>query len=202
MYDIDAVMKIAKSMKRPIVHVGNNYMLGTDLEFCTLSIIETNSIIPRPFTTTINGWLNKMAKDKYAQDHPEIFFTEYSRLDDNLYINIWEEDTYTRKLFELFGKVNNYLYGRVPIYSGSNFEKDENFIRNVSKLKVSDGLKTYTIDNTYLITSFNKVHCINASDKVSLNIYDIDTESYLYEFIIDKKKYIVKEYIRYRKMSI
>lgn len=202
MYDIDSTMKIAKSMKRPLVHVGTNYILGTDVEFCTLSVIETESLIPRPFTTLINGWLNKIGKDKYAQDHPEIFFTEYSRLDENLYINIWDEEMYTKKIFELFGKVNNYLYGKTPIYSGSNFEKDEAFIRNVSKLKVSDGLKTYIIDNTYLITSFNKVHCINASDKVSLYIYDIDPHSYLYEFIIDKKKYKVKEYIRYRKMGI
>lgn len=202
MYDIDSTMKIAKSMKRPIVHVSNNYMIGTDMEFCTLSIIEINSIIPRPFTTTINSWLNKTAKDRYAQDHPEIFFTEYSCLDENLYINIWEEDTYTKKIFELFSKVNNYLYRRIPIYHSEGFEKDGDFVQNVSKLKVSDGLKTYVIDNIFILTSFNKVHCINASDKVSLNIYDIDTDSYLYEFIINKKKYIVKEYIRYRKMSI
>ena len=33
------ILKIARSMKRQIIHVSNNYMLGTDEEFCTLSII-------------------------------------------------------------------------------------------------------------------------------------------------------------------
>ena len=70
----------------------------------------------------------------------------------------------------------------------------------VAKLKVNDGLTRFMLGGKYMITSFNKVHAINASDKVSVNIYDIDPISFLCEFIVDKKKYTVKEYIRYRKM--
>ena len=80
-------------------------------------------------------------------------------------------------------------------------EKDVNFMTTVAKLKVENGLTSYVLGNKYLMTSFNKVHAINASDKISINIYEIDSISYICEFIIDKKKYKVKEYIRYRYMK-
>lgn len=193
------ILKIARSMKRPVIHVNNNYMLGTDEEFCTLSIIEINSDIPRPFTTTVNDYLDGEKKEKFAISNPSVFFIEYQMLDEDFYINTWKESYLYPNIFDIFTIIQKYI--TLPIvYSETGLEKNKEFMDTVAKLKVDDGLTKYVFGDKYLITSFNKVHAINASDKVSVNIYDIDPISFLCEFIVDKKKYVVKEYIRYRKM--
>lgn len=197
---IENVVKIAKTMKRPIVYITPTYMLGTDDEFCTLSKINIESDIVRPMAFRISDCLLGTAKDKYAQARPEIFFSEYTHIQDDMYINTWQEPVLMNTLIGMYMRVSRALDGLAPIYSSAGFEKDDNFMQTVAKLKVSSGLQSYVLEGAYIQTSFNKVHAINANDKVSLNIYDIDYESYMYEFIIDKKKYQVVEYIRYRKM--
>lgn len=197
---IEDTIKIAKSMKRPIVYITDSYMLGSDEEFYTLSRINIHSDISRPMCFRISECLAGSAKDKFAQTNPERFFSEYTEVQEGLYINAWAEPNLMQNIMNVFGKLMSYLDTYNIIYSSSGFESDENFKTQVSKLKVSDGLKYFTIDNKYLLSSFNKVHSINASDKVSINIYDIDIESYLCEFVINKKKYTLQEYIRYRKM--
>lgn len=204
MYDLISVMKIAKSMKRPIVYITPNYMLGTDEEFCTLSVIEISSEIPRSFAVYTNNVLEGTKKEKYAIDHPDIFFSEYELFDkeNDFYINTWNEEVIKNNILSLFQKVHQSLSSPFTskVYSEEGLETNEQFISTVAKLKINDGMTTYFIDNKYMITSFNKVHAINATDKINVIIYDVDPVSYLYEFSINKKKYIVKEYIRYRKM--
>lgn len=192
-------IKIARSMKRPIIHVSPNYMLGTDEEFCTLSIIEIDSDIPRSFTTTVNDYLDESKIEKFSMEHPDIFFSEYNLIDTDFYVNFWKEPYLLSNIFNIFSKIQSYLQFPV-VYTESGLEKNVNFMNTVAKIKVADGLTKFIIGDKYLITSFNKVHAINASDKISVNIYDIDPISFLCEFIVDKKKYTVKEYIRYRKM--
>lgn len=192
-------MKIARSMKRPIVHISPNYMLGTDEEFCTLSVIEISSDIQRSFTTTVNDYLDESKIEKFSVAHPDIFFTEYQMIDTNFYINLWKEPYLFSNIFSVFNKIQYYLRFQI-VYTEYGLEKNTEFMDTVAKLKVNDGLTRFMLGGKYMITSFNKVHAINASDKVSVNIYDIDPISFLCEFIVDKKKYTVKEYIRYRKM--
>lgn len=186
-------------MKRPIIHISPNYMLGTDEEFCTLSMIEINSDIARSFTASVNDCLDDTKAEKFVMSYPEIFYTEYQNIQPGLYINIWKEPYLFSNIFQVFNKIQQYKKCGV-VYTEFGLEKDENFMTTVAKLKVKDGLTRYLLGGKYLITSFNKVHAINASDKISVNIYDIDPISFLCEFIVDKKKYVVKEYIRYREM--
>lgn len=195
------IMKIAKSMKRPIVHVSDRYMLGVDTELYTISTIAIDSVIPRPFTTTINDYLDESKKEKYANNHPEIFFTEYSMIDEGFYINTWMEKTLYNGVMNTFHNLNTILTNSRLVYTESGLEKNPEFMNTVAKLKVDDGLTRYFIGGKYLITSFNKVHAINATDKVSIEVYDVDPYSILCKFKVDKKKYIIKEYIRYRKYS-
>lgn len=197
--DYTNILKIAKSMKRPIIHVNKSYMLGTDVEFGTLSMIDITSDIETPFTTIFTDILTEATKDKLVMSRPDIFFNEYKDLD-GLYINDWNEDKLRDNIFRLFRKIMLYLRANSPVHSADGLEKFPEFVSKVSKIKVDDGLIGYTFARDYFVTSFNKVHSINATDKVALNVYDIDPISYLYEFLIDKKKYILKEYIRYRKV--
>lgn len=196
---ISDVLKIARSMKRPIIHVSHNYMLGCDEEFCTLSIIEIESDVERSFTAYVNDCLDDIKAEKFVMKSPEIFYKEYQNVQPGLYINYWNELYLLNNIFLIYNKIQKYKMCRLA-YTEFGLEKNENFMNTVAKLKVKDGLTKYLLGGKYLITSFNKVHAINASDKVSVNVYDIDPISFLCEFIIDKKKYTIKEYIRYRKM--
>lgn len=199
---INDVIKIAKTMKRPIVYIAPTYMLGTDEEFCTLSRINIESDIKRPIAFKISSILIGDSKDKFANEHPEVFFTEYSHVQDDLYINTWNESFYMYNIMNINLRLTTFLLYSNKVYFAEGLEKDVNFMQNVAKLKVADGMKKYIIDDSFLQTSFNKVHSVNASDTISLNVYDIDPSSYLYEYRIGKKKYDVYEYIRYRKMNM
>lgn len=199
---INDIIKIAKTMKKPIVYIAPTYMLGTDEEFCTLSRVNIESDVKRPMAFKLSSILLGESKDKYANEHPEVFFTEYSHVQEDLYINTWNESFYMYNIMDINLRLTTLLSYANMVYSATGLEKDVNFMQNVAKLKVSDGMKKYIMDGQYLQTSFNKVHAINASDTISLNIYDMDSFSYLYEYRIGKKKYDVYEYIRYRKMNM
>lgn len=196
---IEDVLKIAKTMKRPIVYICPFYMLGTDEEFCTLSKIEINSDIDRPVAFEMSGVLTQATKDKFAEAHPEIYFSEYSQVVQGLFVNTWREKHYMNILLNMWNRIS-FVDTITPVYSCDELEKDSDFKTKVAKMKVSDGLQKYILNGNYLQTSFNKVHSINATDKVSLDIYDLDYESFMYRYTINKKKYNVVEYIRYRKM--
>lgn len=198
--DISNVLKIAKSMKRPYIFVNNNYIIGTDEDFFTLSLIEIESQIPRPFAAEVNDILNQVKRDKSVNERPEYIYI-YNKIADDVYINTWNEPEIRNKLLVLLQRTGEYIYKYPVSFSCTDMEKDVNFMTTVAKLKVENGLTSYILGNKYLMTSFNKVHAINASDKISINIYEIDSISYICEFIIDKKKYKVKEYIRYRYMK-
>lgn len=199
---VNDIIKIAKSMKRSIVHISPTYMLGSDDEYSILSRVDIESDISRPITFRItDSLLGQQAIDKYSSSHPEIFFSEYVKVDEEFYINGWQGPTYYRNLHSMWNTIANIIYSSHPIYNISGLEKNEEFMTSVAKLKVSSGLQTYILTGDFLQTSFNKVHAINASDKIDLNIYEADLHSLLYEYIINKKKYNVKEYILYRKMN-
>lgn len=201
MCDLTNTIKIAKSMKRAIVHISKNYMLGTDEDFSTLSVIEIYSEVPKSFTAPINEIIATEAANKLAIKDSTLFLTEYSKLTDSHYYRFWDEEALANKIFDLFHKVSVVLQSKPIVYYQESLEKNPEFMQ-LMKLKVSDGLVRYVIDDKYLFTNFSKVQPINSTDKITLRIYDVDDISYLYEFLIDKKKYLIKEYIRYRKMII
>lgn len=202
MYDIPGTIKIARSMKRAIIHVSDHYMIGLSEDLSVLSTLHCESNIPRPFTAKVNDIVTEDNMEKYSNSNISVWANEYEKITDGLYINTWEEPILYNTIMDKMGKVTMWLsdpYLSIA-YSVDNLQECEDFMKRVAKLKVDDGMTKYIFDNLYLATNFNKLHAINASDKVSLNIYDIDAVSYLFEYTINKKKYIIKEYIRYRKM--
>ena len=121
-------------------------MLGADDEFCTLSKINIESDIVRPMAFRISDCLLGTTKDKYAQAHPEIFFSEYTHIQDDMYINTWQEPVLMNTLIGMYMRVSRALDGLAPIYSSAGFEKDDNFMQTVAKLKVSSGLQSYVLE--------------------------------------------------------
>lgn len=195
------VLKIARSMKRPIVHVSHNYMLGTDEEFNVLSMIMIDSDIPRPFTARVKDIVTPDKKEKFVKDHPIVFWAQYislGPLGDEIYINGWDEPELEKAIRQVQFNLNGLLDGAEPVFHQERLEQDPSFMEKI-KLKVSDGQRIEYFDCKYPISFFNKVHAINATDKVSVSIYEL-LDSNLFEFTVDKKKYTIKEYIRSRKL--
>lgn len=194
MNTIDEAITIAKTMKKPIIYVTSDYILGTDNDFFTLSIIYTSSDIPRPFTCILKDLITP--KDKEIPDT-----SKYSVLCEGYLIDTWiESELYTNiiTIFKhLYKIINIGIYPK--IIDKMDISKNEQF-RQAVGMKDADGHIWYT-ENSVFMSSFARLHAVNASDNVSLTIYDIDPISYLSEFIIEKKKCTIHEYIKYRKLN-
>lgn len=194
-------LKIAKTMKRNYIFVTPTRMYGLDIEKGALSIIDIESDVQIPFAGEVSSILNEKKKESYLKKNTPTFLNEYKQLTDDMYLNFWDEPKVMGMIMSAYSNLNTLLNGRFArlIYSIDNLEKNEEFMKNTYGIKTDDGYRKYIFENYYL-DCFSKVHCISKSDKVALNVYDVDPYSLVYEFFIDKKKYVVKEYFRVRKL--
>lgn len=195
--EMEGIVKIAKTMKRCNVYVCPYYMLGSDEEYCSLSVIELNTESPE-FAAKIVDILTPQNSMKFITSRPDIYYNEYRDVKDGYKVNAWDEVKIKDKLKSMHLKIMLSVTELPIVFYKDHLEQDQEFMDNVGKPKTADGLVKYNIDN-FILTSFASLHSINAKDVVSLTIYDCDAISYLYEFKIVKKKYIIKEYLRYRK---
>ena len=193
--------KIAKTMKRNFIYVTPTRMYGMDIGKSTLSIIDMISNVPVPFAGEISAILDENKKEKFLVKNTSTFLYEYKKLEEDMYINFWEEPSVINDIMNAYNSLSNILSRRSlnPTYSVSGLENNISFMNNTYAIKVVDGYQKMVIDGYYL-DCFSKMHCISKADKVSLNVYDKDPFFYIYEFIVSKKKYEVKEYFKIRKM--
>ena len=193
-------LKIAKTMKRNYVYITPTRMYGLDTGKCALSIIDIQSDIDKSFAGEVASILDDKKRDSFLVNNTGVFLNEYRELEPGVYINFWDEP----KIIDDIMKAYNALYFNSPnarlIYSATNLEQNDDFMRNIYGIKTVDGYRRFILDGYYL-DCFTKMHCVTKSDKVSLNIYDYDPFSYMYEFFINKKKYTVKEYFKIRKLK-
>lgn len=197
----EEALKIAKTMKRNYIFVTPTRMYGLDIEKGALSIIDIESNIQLPFAGEVSSILNAKKKELFLNKNTPTFLNEYKQITDDMYLNFWDEPKVIDLIMSAYNNLNTLLNGRFTrlAYSNSDLEKNEEFMRNTYGIKTDEGYRKYVFENYYL-DCFSKVHCISKSDKVSLNVYDVDPYSFIYEFFIDKKKYVVKEYFRVRKL--
>ena len=64
-------------------------------------------------------------------------------------------------------------------------------------MKASNGAVKFLSGVDFLMYLYSSLHPINKPDSVTMNIYRYDDISYLAEYIISKKKFVINEYIRY-----
>ena len=204
MNTITDAIKMARSLKRQFVVVLNDAIYGTDVNFCTLSQIKTINDIPRPFGGYITGIILPEKVDKFASEHSVEFLSSYSEIMDGIYFDQIAFDDNFHRVLAMANTLNLYTSTHYPAYIDDALNTDKEFINSVMS-KVSDGLSSYVFANDtakYVSQSFNSVHAINKSDKVSVKIYNYDCMSWLYVFTIKKKGYEIEEFIRYRKPNI
>ena len=197
-------LKMARSLKRQFIVVLNDVIYGTDVNFCTLSQIKTISDIPRPFGGYITNILPPEKVDKFASEHSVDFLSNYSEVVDGVYFDQISFDDNFHRVLDISNTLNSYISNHNPAYIDDALNANKNFIDGAMS-KVSDGLTNYVFsdnDFKYVSQSFNSVHAINKSDKVSVKIYNYDCISWLYLFTIKKKGYEIEEFIRYRKPNI
>lgn len=165
------IIKIAKSMKKEFVEISNSYILGTDVNRCTLSIIYESS--PDYYIGTLAELMDKNKPDYWIP-----------------------EEVLKHNLDGLMSRTFNLVNNTEPIKICDNLKDDEFFLQVLSN-KAADGADLYRLDTQHMMYTFSSLHPINKSDRVSCSIYNCDERSYIANFIIDKKKYKIHEFIRY-----
>lgn len=196
----EEALKIAKTMKRNYVYVTPTRMYGLDVGKCALSTIDMVTDLDKSFAGEVVAILDEKKRDAFLKKNTTTFLNEYKELEPGFYINFWDEPGIISDIMNAY----NALYYNTNrntrlLYSISGLETNPDFMKNIYGIKTDDGYRRFILDGYYL-DCFTKMHCVTKSDKVSLNIYDYDHFSYMYEFIIDKKKYVVKEYFKIRKL--
>lgn len=195
-----SALKIAKTMKRDLVYITPTRMIGVDSGKCALSIIDIESDIVHPFAGKVAALLNEKKKDSFIIKNAATFLYEYKKIDEDVYCNIFEQDKIMYDIMDSYNRLMNHLSHSTLIVTMQDLHLNEDFMNGTYGIRADDGYKKNIIDGFYF-DHFTKMHCNSKSDKISLNIYDNDEYSYIYEFFIDKKKYVVREYFRIRKLN-
>lgn len=165
------IIKMAKSMKKEFVEITPNYIVGTDINRYTLSIIYQGS--PDYFIGTIQELEGKTKLPDYWVDHEilkrEIYFLKQRTLP---------------------------ILNVEPVFKCDNLKDDESFVNILSK-KTTDGANIYNLNTKHMMYIFSSLHPVNKTDSISCTIYPYDITSYVAHFVIDKRKYQIHEFIRY-----
>ena len=182
-------LKMIKAMKQKNIYIGEDFICGSDDFYCTFSIIYSDCIEDEFKNTSflLNDYLSYLKNNEKCPDHilknPSVLYNMKS-LKSKCLSNI-----YNNKIIMDIEDIRQYKPEK-------NYSFDE-----LLKMKSADGMKFYILNQRIMMSTFNTIHPVNKSDKVSLKTYDMDQISFLSEFIIDKKKFKIQEFIRYRYLS-
>lgn len=193
-------LKIAKTMKRDMVFVTPTRMLGLDVGGCALSVIDIESDICVPFAGKTAALLNEKKKETFIIKNASTFLYEYKKIDDDLYCNLFDQEKIMADIMVSYNSLQDRLSKSRLLCTLPDLHLNEEFMNATYGIRAAEGYKRIVIGG-YYFDCFTKMHCISKSDKVSLNIYDADQYSFIYEFFVDKKKYVVREYFRIRKLN-
>ena len=168
------VLQIAKSMKRTYVELCSNYICGLDESMSLFSIVFEGS------NEYYFGKINTLVKETEVDIEETI---EISRVKPFI-------DKYRNTCMRIISSVEPIVQVE-DVRSCGNFEE-------LNSMKSAMGAKIFKFEGfNNVMYTFSSIHPINKSDKVSLKIYPYDEFTFLSEFIIDKKKYQIHEFIRY-----
>lgn len=199
--DIDTLLYIfslCKYVKKPLIKIfPDGRIIGTDEQFSSLNIldIEANYNVDIPYVfklTELSSFMRALqtTNKKVVFSNYEILINKVASITNYINLSYQFDELYNR----VMSLQNNYI-----LYSQENFQ---DIVPDMFRLKVADGAKMYSfgVDTKFLMTSFNTIHPANKSDKVDLIIRDCDIYSYIAEFIINKKGYVLHEFLRFRKL--
>lgn len=164
-------IKIAKGLKKDFVEITPSYILGTDLNRCTMSIV-------------------------YEGDE-DYYIGTVAELEGKKVPDFWmPADRLKRDINNLKNNCFSILEKRQILLSEKDLKENESFML-AQAMKASNGAVKFLSGADFLMYLYSSLHPINKPDSVTMNIYRYDDISYLAEYIISKKKFVINEYIRY-----
>ena len=179
-------LQIAKQMKRPVIYITNNYILGSDTSFSILSSVtltEPITDLVRPICAIFNEIIMSKEKlEKYSSSYPIMFFTYYEQVAPDIYINTFDECKLFNGIMALNRKCNSLLDKSTIVNSAKNVTKTLEGFDILTCMKASDPAKfiQYKPDNIlYYLSSFITIHPLTKTDVLNLDIYVVDDRSFL-----------------------
>lgn len=184
------MVDLGKQMKKDIMRINANVIMGTDSTFNSLSVICTDMAFCDYSESFIYG-KNELTAFLKKSNNPEFKYNVLENENEEIFplYNTFI-DSEIRSMYKncLEVEKNAILYQDLDIRNDIEFEK-------CIQLKSADGIKMYKIQNTFglkfIISIFNGMLPVNKGDKVSLNIYDMGAYFYLCKFTVYKKKNVV-----------
>lgn len=201
----DAI-KIAKTMKRPIVHINPNYMIGTDELFYVCSMIEISSDISKPFTAFIKDIIPSDKVEATRNKNQRYFDNRYGDIGEGVYIDQYDEVSLYNQIMTLYRNTHTILNSNpIKLIDNLQITGDENEdFRKLATAKVSEGHQWWRLDYSDIgqiqMSIFASLYSLNAGDSATCTVYDVDPYSFLTEVDIIKKKYTIRNFVRYRKL--
>lgn len=183
--EIQQIIQMLKNLKFPIVYSDGNILYGTDEDFCILrQIILPGGINIVPMCVSIS------ILDDFIKEY---FYIEEFMVNGNTLLasgtiacNIIEPYLLNR-MQRLICTINNMKSNNQPNIFLHDMLQNEMFAECIIK-KASEGPSRIIIHNNYIITVYKNLIPINKGDEVSLSIRDIDNETFMCTFHVNKKK--------------
>ena len=181
-----AFAEALKSMKADILYISPTGIYGFDTTLTVVKKLNTlfnvrECVVIK--TSSLNTFVNSI---KDAQEESDIWIPY-----------VYLEPVEMKYLIQDIILKVEYMSSNGRIVHSSNLKNNENF-NKIMEMKTGDGSAVLVIDNIYPITLYNNLLPVNKSDKVELDILQLDETSFLARFIITKKKNIsIVVYIRY-----
>ena len=193
---MSTLIKIMKSMKCDRYILLPDRIIGSDNNVVSITEAYVNTLIEEPYFE-INKDILKELDDTIKQYIKNV--DNKSKLETAMVDNLIKYRSITRlgdiDIISIYTKICSNINPNYIISYNEDIKQDENFNYCLS-LKAKDGLGKYIYDNKF-ISVFSGLLPINKSDKVSIEIYKSDNNTFLCRFIIDKKFTTLYKYIRY-----
>ncbi len=186
---IEELLEYSKALKCDIIRVRNKTIYGTDNNFIHLRVIKSK--FNHEFPDMIF----------YLKDFTEFIkqMTDYIELAIDIPIDISNFLTihyeYTDLFDNLIKSVEHHVFHLISLYN-EDLKSNDDF-NKINSMKAGDGIGLLKLSERYILTLYNGLLPINKSDKVEVNIRDIDNYRYLANFTIIKKKFSIDIYFMY-----
>ena len=200
------IIKLAKQMKKSIVTLQKDCIMGTDETFSSYSELYYNTDQfdlfhdkeDIKFTVPINDLIAFLRtyniNSNYSLNHFGLLFT-LDEMNMRPFSHLFHNEDYYHKMIGL--RDRSYHYKNIGIMKYNNQSLDETFI-NLSFMKAKEGSVMYKLDDTHIMSTFSSIHPLTKQYMIKIIIYYMLDKIFLSVFHIEKKNCHIDEYIRYR----
>lgn len=181
-----------KGMKCDIVYIYPDRIIGTDDKRIALAEVICDTKVSQSYEIERN--VIKLIADKSK----ELINVDDDPFEPEDFINRYAiRRTWLGPLEQSDLNMHSMMKGNeIPDYRVDDLKANENF-NNIQAQKAADGMSMLRLNKKYILSLYKGLLPVNKADKVSVELYDIDSYSFLAKFIIDKRKFVINKYLVY-----